>query len=61
MISSQGDDPKVFCFLNLKIISCSLQNYLACEGGGSVECDATATAKVQIRMAQTFRRWGSLR
>jgi hypothetical protein len=54
MISSQGDDPKVFCFLNLKTISCSLQNYLASEGGGSAECAAIATAKVQIRMARTF-------
>ena len=61
MIISQGDDPKAFCFLNLKLISYSLQNHLACEGGGSVECAATTTVKVQIRMARTFCRLGFVR
>jgi hypothetical protein len=61
MINSQGDHPKSFYFLNLKIISYSLQNYLAYEGGGSAECAATATAKVEIRMARAFCRLGFLR
>jgi hypothetical protein len=61
MISSQGDDPKAFYFFNFNIISYSLQNYLAREGGGSAECAATATAKVEIWMARTFCRLGFLR
>jgi hypothetical protein len=48
IISSQGDDPKAFYFLNFNIISIFLLNYLAREGGGSVECSTTANAKVEI-------------
>jgi len=56
-----GDDPKTFYFLNFKIISRSLQNYLACKGGGSAKCPGIVTAKVEIRMARTFCRLGFLR
>ncbi len=58
MISRQGDGPKAFYFHFLNIISYSLHNYLAREGGGSVECAATATAKVEIWMARSFCRLG---
>ncbi len=61
MISSQVDDPKALYCLKLNIISYSLQNYLAREGGGSAESVAIATAKVEIWMARTFCRLGFLR
>ncbi len=59
MANSHGDDPKAFYFLNIKKIS--FQNNVACEGEGIGECVATATAKVEIWLEQTFRRLGVLR
>ena len=47
MTNNHGDDPKTFYILDDIIIYC-LQNNGSCEGGGSGECDANATAKFEL-------------
>ena len=58
MISSKGDSPKAFYFINQKIICYSLQKKIACEGGGAANALLLLPLMLRFGWRGPFAVWG---